>query len=109
MVIMNKRLSLLLSAVFLLIHSTFSQEKPVAVPALVNTGQDIPPEVLKATREFRERLLTDPYRPAYHFCVPEDEGRPGDPNGAFLHNGRYHLMFLYKSVGKGWSFDCRPL
>jgi beta-fructofuranosidase len=43
--------------------------------------------VIKATREFRERLLTDPYRPAYHFCFPEDDRRPGDPNGSFYRNG----------------------
>jgi hypothetical protein len=104
LVIMNKCLSLLSSAWFLLILTTFSQEKPIPVPALVNTGQDIPQEVIKATREFRERLLTDPYRPAYHFCVPEDEGRPGDPNGAFFHNGRYHLMYLNKSAGKGFCW-----
>lgn len=101
---MYKRLSLLISALLLLILTTLSQEKPVTVPALISTDQKIPPEVIKATREFRERLLSDPYRPAYHFCVPEDVGRPGDPNGAFYHNGRYHLMFLYNSAGKGFCW-----
>ncbi|HRO45872.1 glycoside hydrolase family 32 protein [Agriterribacter sp.] len=67
------------------------EEKP-----LIEEGKDIPAAVIRSTREFRERLLTDPYRPAYHFSFPEGDGRPGDPNGAFYHNGLYHLMFLYK-------------
>jgi len=46
-------------------------------------------------RKYRERLLADPYRPAYHFCVPDSDGRPGDPNGCFFAQGRHHLMYLY--------------
>jgi beta-fructofuranosidase len=84
--------------------SAVSQEKPAPVPALVNANQDIPKEVIKATREFRERLLADPYRPAYHFCIPEGNGMPGDPNGAFYSKGRYHLMFLYNRSGDGFSW-----
>ncbi len=61
-------------------------------------------EIIKNTRAFRERLLSDPYRPAYHFCIPEDNGRPGDPNGAFYHNGQYHLMYLYNREGRGFSW-----
>jgi beta-fructofuranosidase len=47
------------------------------------------------SRLLREKFLNDPYRPGYHFVVPEDIGMPGDPNGAFFANGRYHLMYLY--------------
>lgn len=90
--------------IFLWSIKAISQEKPEPVPALVEDNQNIPKEVIKATREFRERLLTDPYRPAYHFCFPEDNGVPGDPNGAFYHNGRYHLMFLYNKAGSGFSW-----
>ena len=50
---------------------------------------------IRGARELREHLLNDPYRPGYHFAVPEDLGQPGDPNGAFFANGRYHLMYLY--------------
>lgn len=66
------------------------------------SDQPVPDAVLKAAREFRYRLLADPYRPAYHFAFPEDDGRPGDPNGAFYANGRYHLMYLYNHTGLGF-------
>ena len=56
-------------------------------------------ERIQAARELREHLLRDRYRPGYHFAIPEDIGRPGDPNGAFYANGRYHLMYLYDRRG----------
>ena len=75
---------------------------------LQTTGweQDIavPKAVIQSTRSFRERLLSDPHRPGYHFVVPEDKGIPGDPNGAFYANGRYHLMYLYLREGAGFSY-----
>jgi len=64
----------------------------------------VPGFVIQSTRNLRERLLADPYRPAYHFCVPEGNGSPGDPNGAFYYNGRYHLMYLYNREGSGFSW-----
>jgi beta-fructofuranosidase len=54
---------------------------------------------IHAAREVREQLLADRFRPGYHFAVPGDIGRPGDPNGAFYANGRYHLMYLYSRRG----------
>ena len=54
---------------------------------------------IRAARELREHLLRDRYRPGYHFAIPEDIGRPGDPNGAFFAGGRYHLMYLYDRRG----------
>ena len=56
-------------------------------------------EQCTAARAYREKLLSDPYRPAYHFAIPDDMGRPGDPNGAFFADGVYHLMYLYKNHG----------
>lgn len=50
-----------------------------------------------ATRAYREKLLNDPYRPRYHFTLPDGNGYPGDPNGAFFADGVYHIMYLYKS------------
>jgi beta-fructofuranosidase len=60
-------------------------------------------ESIRSARALREHLLRDKHRPGYHFAIPEDVGRPGDPNGAFYANGRYHLMYLYdrRSV-RGW-------
>ena len=59
---------------------------------------------IRAARELREQLLRDEHRPGYHFAIPEDVGRPGDPNGAFYANGRYHLMYLYDRRGvRAWQ------
>ena len=99
-----KHILLLLAAFFLVHLSSISQEKPKPVPFLFNANQPVPEEIIKAAREFREHLLADPFRPAYHFCIPEGDGRPGDPNGAFFHNGRYHLMYLYNRTGIGFCW-----
>jgi beta-fructofuranosidase len=64
----------------------------------------VPASVVQSTRLFRERLLGDSYRPGYHFCVPEGNGRPGDSNGCFYANGRYHLMYLYNREGVGFCW-----
>ncbi|MGN1410125.1 MAG: glycoside hydrolase family 32 protein [Eubacteriales bacterium] len=56
------------------------------------------------SRILREKLLGDKYRPGYHFACPSDNGIPGDPNGAFYANGRYHLMYLYQSRTDGFRW-----
>lgn len=56
------------------------------------------------TALLREKLSSDPYRPGYHFATPGDYGIPGDPNGAFYANGRYHLMYLYQSREDGFRY-----
>lgn len=70
----------------------------------LSKDQPVPKVLVKATREFRERLLSDPFRPAYHFAISEDNAYPGDPNGAFYYNGRYHLMYLYNREGRGFCW-----
>lgn len=61
-------------------------------------------EAVRLSRKLREKLLSDRYRPGYHFVMPEDIGVPGDPNGAFYANGRYHLMYLYdRRGGEYWK------
>ena len=69
-----------------------------------NEHQPVPASVIASARKLRHRLLADPYRPEYHFCVPEDDGNPGDPNGAFYYKGRYHLMYLYKNNQSGFCW-----
>jgi beta-fructofuranosidase len=101
---MKKYFLLTLIALFLVHFLALSQNKEKIVPTLIEPNKDIPKEVIKSSREYRQRLLADPYRPAYHFCVPEDKGNPADPNGAFYHNGRYHLMYLYERTGSGFSW-----
>ena len=46
-------------------------------------------------RSVRERILSDPARPAYHFVVPEGIAIPFDPNGAIYWKGRYHLFYIF--------------
>lgn len=53
-------------------------------------------ELIAHSKEFRDRLLADRYRPGYHFAFPGDIGIPGDSNGCFYAGGRYHMMFLYQ-------------
>ncbi len=50
-----------------------------------------------SARLYREALLKDPYRPRYHFAIIDGDGYPGDSNGAFFADGRYHLMYLYRN------------
>ncbi len=56
-------------------------------------------EMIVASRNLRLQMLQDPYRPAYHFVMPEGFARPADPNGAVYWNGRYHLGYIYQDHG----------
>jgi beta-fructofuranosidase len=94
---------LLLSGLIFVQFPGFSQEEEKKA-SLIELNEKVPREVIRSTTEFRQRLLEDPYRPAFHFCLPEDNGHPGDPNGAFFSNGRYHLMYLYHRTDKGFSW-----
>jgi len=49
-----------------------------------------------AQRRLREKLLSDPHRPTYHFVTPEGRCMPFDPNGAIFWNGRYHLCYIFQ-------------
>ena len=64
----------------------------------------IPRQAILSARLLRERLMADPFRPRWHFAIPEDSGVPGDPNGCFYANGRYHLMYLYDRAGSGFAW-----
>lgn len=54
---------------------------------------------LAAIRDFRYKLMEDPYRPAYHFAIPEDYASTFDPNGCIYWGGRYHMFFIYQDRG----------
>jgi len=63
-------------------------------------------DLVNATRKYREILLSDPYRPVYHFAQPDGKGIPGDSNGCFYADGVYHIMYLYQSFttqGNHWG------
>jgi len=47
---------------------------------------------LRATREMREQLWADPFRPTYHLTPPD--GFWNDINGTLYWKGRYHVFFL---------------
>jgi len=88
----------------LMIASSDRGGASAAIPQQWSMSGPVPASVVQSTRLLRERFLEDPYRPGYHFCVPEDRGRPGDPNGCFYANGRYHLMYLYNRSGVGFCW-----
>ncbi len=56
-------------------------------------------------RAHRERLLKDPFRPGYHFTVPEGVAVPFDPNGAIFWQGRYHLFYIFQDKRLGRKSD----
>ena len=57
-----------------------------------------------SARALRERLLRDPYRPGYHFAIPEGQAMPFDPNGAIYWKGRYHLFYIFQDKrGHNWG------
>ncbi len=53
-------------------------------------------ELIKSSRELRASFLADPYRPLYHFVIPEGIALPFDPNGCIYWKGRYHLCYIYQ-------------
>ena len=59
---------------------------------------------ISAARRLREKLLGDPFRPGYHFVVPEGRCMPFDPNGAVFWKGRYHLFYIFQDTrGHNWG------
>lgn len=51
---------------------------------------------INATRDLREKIISDPLRPIYHFTLPEGMARPFDPNGAIYYKEKYHLGYIYQ-------------
>ena len=75
--------------------------RPRAASAEAWDGKSsVPASVMAVSRRLRERIMQDPHRPFYHFACIDGIASPGDSNGAFYSNGRYHLMYLYRVAGK---------
>ena len=55
-------------------------------------------QTAESARSLRERVLSDPARPGYHFVVPEGVAMPFDPNGAIYWKGRYHLFYIFQDT-----------
>jgi beta-fructofuranosidase len=55
----------------------------------------------QTARAVRERILSDPHRPGYHFVNPEGVALPFDPNGAIFWKGRYHLFYIFQDDRTG--------
>jgi beta-fructofuranosidase len=53
-------------------------------------------KLIRHSRELRNKFLADPYRPVYHFVVPEGLARPFDPNGCIYWKGKYHLFYIFQ-------------
>jgi len=86
------------------LRSSRVQGARVDVPKQWSKTGQVPRDVLQSSRLLREKFLDDPYRPRWHFVDPEDNGVPGDPNGCFYANGRYHLMYLYDRAGSSFCW-----
>jgi beta-fructofuranosidase len=69
-------------------------------PASEEEDYDKMMEHIYEITHFREKLLKDPYRPVYHFVIPEGFGDPFDPNGAVFWKGRYHLFYIFQDIRK---------
>ncbi|NQU20319.1 MAG: GH32 C-terminal domain-containing protein [Candidatus Nealsonbacteria bacterium] len=80
-------------------YMTASRTAPKTGLAGVDLG-----DVNSSARALREHLLEDPYRPGYHFAVPEGRCMPFDPNGAVFWKGRYHLFYIFQDKrGHNWG------
>jgi len=53
-------------------------------------------ELVNSSREYREKLLHDIYRPKYHFAIPEGLGLPFDANAGIFYNGRHHMFYIFQ-------------
>jgi len=74
-----------------------------AAPESAQAGVDFS-NANSTARTLRETLLSDPYRPGYHFVVPEGRCMPFDPNGAIFWKGRYHLFYIFQDKrGHNWG------
>lgn len=74
-----------------------------AAPCLAGADQQLPniQDLIDKARDLRELMQSDPYRPIYHFVVPEGHAMPFDPDGALFWKGKYHLGYIYQKTING--------
>ena len=101
---MRRQIAIKLIFALLLLAATghwYSAEADRPAPVTVKLT---PKQEAAAARALRERLLSDPHRPGYHFVIPEGTGMPFDPNGAIFWNGRYHMFYIFQDErGHNWG------
>ncbi|MBW1804346.1 MAG: hypothetical protein JRJ85_26880, partial [Deltaproteobacteria bacterium] len=61
-------------------------------------------KMIADARSLRNQMLLDPYRPGYHFVIPEGLANPFDVNGGIFWKGRYHLFYIFQQRGRGHSW-----
>jgi beta-fructofuranosidase len=89
------RLHLGPSGAYLLASKQTAESIQTALPAI---------DANSSARALREKLLSDPARPSYHFVTPEGNCMPFDPNGAIYWKGRYHLFYIFQDKrGHNWG------
>ena len=84
---------------------TMKRETDGAWRCVSITGSRKRDEAAEDARSLRERILSDPARPGYHFVVPEGVAMPFDPNGAIYWKGRYHLFYIFQDNRLGMKSD----
>ncbi|MEC7502333.1 MAG: glycoside hydrolase family 32 protein [Planctomycetota bacterium] len=101
---MRRRIPIILIFALLLLAATGHWHSAEADRPAPVTVKLTPKQEAAAARALRERLLSDPHRPGYHFVIPEGTGMPFDPNGAIFWNGRYHMFYIFQDErGHNWG------
>ncbi|MCE9555636.1 MAG: glycoside hydrolase family 32 protein [Planctomycetes bacterium] len=77
-----------------------------APPTVAPRQPPVEQATIETVRAFRQRMLADPHRPAYHFVVPEGSTFPFDPNGAIYWKGRYHLFYIFQDFSPTGGGHC---
>jgi beta-fructofuranosidase len=77
----------------------------------VNTPNKRFSDLIRASRQLRKVLWSDPHRPLYHLTSPE--GMWNDANGTVFWKGRYHVFYLGrmpnpKGEQSDWENDWLP-
>ncbi len=91
--------------VWRLVYTQTLAWKPASLDALSSERQEQAESLARTVRQHRETLLKDPFRPAYHFVIPEGVAFPFDPNGAIFWKGRYHLFYIFQDRRSGEQSD----